>query len=320
MIDIRPRQLRAPSIPLPSRSDHGASRKTGSSQLTTILDGYDHATALFASLRRTQQGISSAYTQVQKGHAREMDDASLEAARKVKKPSKLRYSLFIWLCIIADTAGAALITGAFAAAPETFGVGAVLGILVTILVTIIMWIGSRIFLGKRAKEVKEHIDQLQEKSKDLARDIQVAQQQYNNLLTWMGTAKKEFPQLASQGSALIVKAGALAQKTNMIKYSGKAMIWVSNVIKNPIFVRISELIPFWNILPWWTIGAVATYISHKADWREAQDILNGYTSGKQEVMNTTSALYKTRLALTQAIFKKNINTLTANQLHEAATT
>lgn len=327
MTDIRPQRIRAPIVSSPSSPQATPRISSGSPHIDTLREGYDRANALLASLRRTQQEIIGVYSQVQTGHAREMNDVSLEAARKIKKPSTTRYSLFIILCIIADTAGAALITVAWTT--TVFGVGIILGVLATALVTGIMWIGGRILLGKRAKEVKEQNKKLQEKSKEIFRDIEVVRQQYNSVLSWIGTAKKEFPQLASQGTALIQKAGAIAGKTNMAKYTGKAAVMIGNLknkklwrilnfLKSPIFVRVSESIPFWNALPWWTIGAGATYVSHRADWREAQDILNGYTSGKQEVMDTTNSLYKTRLTVAQAIYKKKIDTLIPTNLYEAS--
>ncbi len=264
-------------------------------------DGVARVSALRQALQSAHQTVTQAYAKTRNKHTRELSDVNVESAKKIKEPSKTRYFLFGLLCVVADTAGAALISGGFALT-EVFGIGIILGIAATLFVTIVMWIGSRVLLGKYAKQVQEHRDELQERGKDLSRDVQIVRQEYNNLLTWIGNAKNQFPQLAEQGGALLVKAGALAKKTNLIKYSGKAAIFVNESkwlkwLRNPIFTRISESIPLWNIMPWWTIGAFATYISHRADWREAQGVLQSYSTGKQEVVGLTDSLYKTRLAV-----------------------
>jgi len=268
-----------------------------------LPDGYQQALALRDSLRRTHQTVATTYNQVRGGHTRELNELNIEVARKIKKPSKIRYYFYIIISGLADTAGATLITAGWAAT-AFYGAGIILGSAATLFVMFLMWIAGLVFLGKQAKRAKKHKEELQEQSKKLSRDVQLVQQEYRGFLAWAGRVGKEFPQFAARGSALATKTGALARKTGVVKYSGKAVGWITRITKNPWFTRMSEAIPLWNVLPWWTIGAFATYVSHRADWREAQDILSGYNTGKTAVLDMTDSMYQARLAVVGDMFNE----------------
>lgn len=241
------------------------------------------------ALRKTYQDVELSYVQMHGHHIGQLTSVNAEAAKRIKPPSTFRYSAFIGISIAVDVFISPLVTAAWA----TF----VLGVLAAIAVALCMAIIGRVFLGSHGKRASKHRKELQERSKELERDIQVVQQNYRSFLRWLGTVAKRFPQVAARASTLTSRVGRVAGKYKLIRFAG----WVVNWLKKGWVKQTSEAVPLWNIFPWWTIGAVAAYLSHRGDWREAQDILARYNTGKQDVLNMTDAMYQINLAAISVI-------------------
>jgi hypothetical protein len=75
-----------------------------------------------------------------------------------------------------------------------------------------------------------------------------------------------------------------------------------NWLKKGWFKQGSEAIPIWNVLPWWTIGAVAAYLSHRGDYKEAQAVLAAYNNRSVETMSIRDNLNEARLAVVREAF------------------
>jgi hypothetical protein len=82
-----------------------------------------------------------------------------------------------------------------------------------------------------------------------------------------------------------------------VKWAGKLVNW----LKKGWVKQSSEAVPMWNLLPWWTIGAVCAYLSHRGDYREAQELLTNYNEGKVGVLGMTDTMYQTRLGVIEDI-------------------
>jgi hypothetical protein len=82
-------------------------------------------------------------------------------------------------------------------------------------------------------------------------------------------------------------------KSKTIKHSVCRHLWIK---------QGSEAIPIWNVLPWWTIGAVAAYLSHRGDYKEAQAVLAAYNNRSVETMSIRDNLNEARLAVVREAF------------------
>ncbi len=252
--------------------------------------GVGHLLALGEALSRTHQTIARSYNQVHNARSRELSAVNIKAAQRVKPPSTTRYSLFIGLSLFVDIVISPIVTAAWATI--------ILGILATVVLAIVMAVLGRIMLGSNGKKATQHRKELEENTKELERDIQVVQQEYRSFLLWLNTVGKRFPQIAARASTSAARIGRVVGKYKMVRYAGKAVNW----LKKGWVKQTSEAIPIWNILPWWTIGAVATYLSHRGDYKEAQSLLASYNEGKISALNMKDTIHETQMAFVQSVF------------------
>lgn len=263
--------------------------------IRTTKEGYHQAQGVMRSMVKLHKDISSSYTMVRDKHVRELRQASVTALEKIKKPSLVRYGPYIVLSGLVDFFISPLVIAAWATVAG--------GIVVTLAVMIYMAVAGRLLIGKHAKNAANARKEYDEKIKEVRQDIRMVRAEYKRFRQWAGMAKRRHPKVAARVASTGARLGRAAKK---IKPVGKALQWLAKLAKNPIFKQISEAIPVWNIIPWWTIGAVTEYISHRSEWKEAQRLLSEYSTTKDEIIGITDDMYQTRLDVVgQEIVNKN---------------
>lgn len=260
------------------------------STLRVSATGARRSLALGGVLHKTHQTLARSYQQVHRARTKELTDVNVQAAKLIQPPSTVRYSLFIGLSLYVDIVLSPLVIAAWTTV--------VLGILATIALAIVMAVLGRLFLGSQGKKAAKHRKEIEGLARQLERDTQLVQQEYRSFLLWVNTVGTRFPRLAARATTTAARAGRVAGKYRVVRYAGKTVNW----LKKGWFKQASEAIPGWNAFPWWTIGAVAAYLSHRGDYKEAQSILAQYNEGKINNLNMTDSMYETRLSVVGSLF------------------
>lgn len=281
--DVGPPQAKPLSVSTAGTSGVSAPARFG--QTLTIGKGLKRIHSFSNALQKTYGDVASAYGKVRGNHYRELTAVNIAAAKKIKPPSLVRYSTFIGLSLLVDISISPVITALWASV--------ILGVLATLVLGVFMALAGRILLGSDGKKAAKSRKELQQKASDIERDLKVVQQEYQNFLRWIQAAAAQFPRVAARATTAAARVGRIAGKYKVVRYAMKLVNWM----KQGWAKQTAEAVPLVNILPWWTIGAVATYLSHRGDYREAQDLLLHYNQGKVEVLGKTDAIYQGRLGV-----------------------
>lgn len=252
---------------------------------------------------KLHKDVAEAYDTTRSKHVSELREANAAALQKVKEPSSIRYGAWISFCLLVDIFVSPAVSALYA--------GVVTGIVAAIIVGILMAIFARIYLGKHAKRATEGRKELQDKVVQVQQDIEEARKEYAKFRKWAGLASKRYPQVAAR----VTSAGArLGRATKGIRPVGKLVTWIVKFFKNPVVKQGGEAVPVLNIIPFWTLGALAAYIAHRSEWKEAQRLLAAYDTVKWEVVGVTDDMYQTQLGVVeQEIVGKSV------ELNEAGT-
>lgn len=270
----------------------------------TAQSGVGRSRNLIRSLLKLHKDTAEIFDQKQSKHVQELSKATLTALQNIKKPSTIRHGFDIALCIFIDTVAMAALTALILGGAVSAGAATAAGVAASILIAILMWPTERIILGKSAKKNTEHRKELQKNIEQVKQDIEDVKEDYEKFRKWAKLAAQRYPQVAAKLTSTGARIGRSAK---VIKPIGKAISWLTKFLKNPAVKGTAESVPFVQIVPWWTMGAIASWIANRAEYKEAQRLLTEYSTAKREVYGITGDMYQTQLAVVeQELVEKTI--------------
>lgn len=262
--DIAPPRSTQPRQGQGRRSRSRWERTAGAAGTTyrTSLDAYASAQAL-ARLRTT---LVRTLGNARDEHVRDFSETSLAAAREITKPSLWRYVPYISACILMD------IWGAVISALNLSGAALVVTVIANIILMVFLWAFGRILLGKRLKRAKKKRKELEGRVNQTRNDIRLLSQQAQRFRRYARGVIRRSPKMAARATSITRRIVRLTK----FKAVGRVVSWFTRLAAWAPFKYIAEAIPFLQALPWWTIGAVAIYVEHRGEYKDAQRTLTEF--------------------------------------------
>lgn len=254
----------------------------------TVQTGIGRGQRAVESLVKLHKNISDTFDRRESKYTQELSQVSQDALKNIQKPSVALYGSFIFISLIVDIFVSPLVTAAW--------VTVIGGIAATIALSICMVILTRLLLGKRSKRTVEYRKELEGRIREVQEDVQQVQAEYVKFRRWARLASRRFPQIASRAASVGARLGRTARN---IKPVARVLTWLAKFFRNPAIKQGGEAIPLVNIIPFWTLGAIGAYIAHRAEYQEAQRLLNDYARSKSELIGITADMYKTQLAVVE---------------------
>lgn len=260
----------------------------------TAGTGIGRSQHVVRSLVQLHKSTAEVFNQKQSKHVQELSATTISALQDIKKPSTARHSLDIALCLFVDTVVMAALTALILGGAVSAGAATAAGIAASVIIAFLMWPIERLVLGKSAKKNKEQRKLLQKSIAQVKKDVEGVKDDFEKFKKWARLAARRYPQVATK----ITSTGArLGRAAKAIKPIGKLVSWVTRVLKNPAVKGTAESVPGSQILPWWTIGAIAAWVANRAEYKEAQRLLEEFRAAKSEVYGMTDDIYTTQLAV-----------------------
>lgn len=272
----------------------------------SALSGARGTLSAIQALQRQRNAAIDEYRRIRGKRTGQITEANRDAAKNIRKPSVFRYSVYGFCAFEADAVGFVIFLLEFLGILTGFTLS-VVAWGASLLLIPIMFILGRLILGKRAAHTKDAGKRLRGRLASLQRDVAIIQAQYVRYGRWAVRAAERFPAV----QARLARAGGTIAKAT----EGTRLARVVRWLRSPA-VRIGgESIPVIQVVPWWTLGVIATYIEHRHDWEQAQQMLAQYNDQQTLLTEAYDGMFSGQMAE----FDATLTTATA-QLAATATT
>lgn len=248
--------------------------------------GFHKKAYKLGALARLHKNISETSSSFRGNQVAELENTNKEALEAISKPSLMRYGIYTSGCILIDLVGVAMAAG------DGTGVGLALTIALGIAITVFMWIYGKIILGGRLQKAKKKRQELRAQAGRLENDIKTVRDQYQQVRRALSSSSRKYPRLAARLTRTGSRIGGLASRSRLIVKGGRIL---TRVLRWKPLIWVGENIPVVRALPFWTIGAMATYIEHRAEFKTAQELLAQYNQGKNEVIAISDETFGVQL-------------------------
>lgn len=267
--DITPPQPRISSI---RRSSGSRLSSTKGTVYRSARDAYQATSALL----QIRNSLQTSHQRILGEQIQQYRVATVEAAREISKPSIVRYGMYLSACILMDLWGAAI------SALNLSGIALIVTFLANIILMIFLWAFGRVLLGSRLKKVRARKKKLEDTTTGLRSDMRRLNAQFVRFRTYARGAIRRSPQLAAR----VTKVTRKVVRLTKFKSVAKVLSFFTKLFSSSRFKFIAEALPFVQALPWWSIGAIAGYIEHRGEYRDAQLVLATYRETHEDYIGT----------------------------------